>query len=504
MQRCYQTRRKGDARVCRIEGCSTLIVVSLFQSSTMFLVHRWTLDAAARGVAVMGGAVFVSTALLSKAKEAAGCVEGTIDSCEGRVYGMRPSSLLTNIVAIVGLICTCFIPLVGSIIDHTGHRRQVGRASALAFTVLILFQVLLLNKHWFGSAIVQILIAILYSIHLCTVYAYLPELTENSEKLTQYASHFTAVQYSASVVFLVIMVYILSLIDIGHDVKADVAAAKVSQTVVVVICTVFFGYAWSNLFGDRKAKRLPPPGQSVYSAGFYHIFETSRDIWERHDAIKWFLIATAFTESATNAFSAIAITFITTQLHFSSTENGIAILLLLIFAVPGTKVAAFMSNRFNPIRSLQCCLFLWIVNTGVAALVLHEAGQQSTAYAHAVVWGVLLGWVYPTEKTLFCTIISKGSEAELMGVYICSCQVLSWLPPLMFTAMNELGISMRIGLFSLNFYFFLSFLLLFLIGDYGNAVHHAQFIDEGNVVLSLMKANEVVVPHYQIMNEKLT
>jgi hypothetical protein len=71
---------------------------------------------------------------------------------------------------------------------------------------------------------------------------------------------------------------------------------------VVVICTVFFGYAWSNFIGDRKAKQIPPTGQSVYSAGFYHIFETSRDIWERHDAIKCFLIATAFTESATNAF----------------------------------------------------------------------------------------------------------------------------------------------------------------------------------------------------------
>lgn len=201
--------------------------------------------------------------------------------------------------------------------------------------------------------------------------------------------------------------------------------------------------------------------------------------------------------------SAISVTFITTQLHFSSTENGIDILLLLIFAVPGTKVAAYMSNRFNPILSLQFCLLLWIVNTGAAALVLHGAGQQSTAYAHAVVWGVLLGWVYPTEKTLFCTIISKGPEAELMGVYICSCQVLSWLPPLMFTVMNELGISMRIGLFSLNFYFLLSFLLLFLIGDYGNAVHHARVIDEDNVFQSHPKATEAVVPHNQIMNGKL-
>lgn len=451
----------------------------------MISVRSWTLDAAARGVAVMGGAVFVSTALLNKAKEAAGCVDLEDDECEGRVYGMRPSSLLTNIVAIVGLISACFIPVVGSIIDHTDHRRQIGRASALMFTLLIVIQVLLLDNYWFGSAIVQIIIAVLYSVHLCTVYAYLPELTTDSGKLSTYASHFTAAQYSASVVFLVIMVYILSLVDV----HSDVTAAKVSQSVVVAVCTFFFGYAWSILFRDRIAKQVSPPGHSIYSAGFYHIFETSQAIWERHQAIKWFLIATAFTESAVNAFSSIAITFITAQLQFSSTENGIAILLLLVFAVPGTKISAYMSNRFNPIRSLQCCLLLWIVNTGAAALVLHGAGQQSTAYAHAVVWGVLLGWVYPTEKTLFCTIISKGAEAELMGVYICSCQVLSWLPPLMFTIMNEFGVSMRIGLFSLNIYFLLSFILLFFIGDYREAVTHARDIDEGKIFFTFSDAN---------------
>ena len=117
-----------------------LKVASLIQISTSLLLHRWTLDAAAREVAVMGGAVFVSTALLSKAKEVAGCAEVPDDLCEGRVYGMRPSSFLTNIVTIVGLICACFIPLVGSIIDHTDHRRHVRRASSLTFTVLIYFK----------------------------------------------------------------------------------------------------------------------------------------------------------------------------------------------------------------------------------------------------------------------------------------------------------------------------------------------------------------------------
>lgn len=41
--------------------------------------------------------------------------------------------------------------------------------------------------------------------------------------------------------------------------------------------------------------------------------------------------------------------------------------------------------------------------------------------------------------------------------------------------MNEAGFSMRAGLFSLNAYFFISFAVLqTLIGEYGDAVNHAN------------------------------
>jgi MFS-type transporter involved in bile tolerance (Atg22 family) len=100
-----------------------------------------------------------------------------------------------------------------------------------------------------------------------------------------------------------------------------------------------------------------------------------------------------------------------------------------------------------------------------------------SAYCFAAIWGLSTGWVYPTEKVLYCTIIPKGQEAELMGVYICACQILSWLPPLVFTIMNESGISMRIGLLTLNAYFLISFVILFFVGDYQAALEHAQVAD---------------------------
>jgi MFS transporter, UMF1 family len=453
-------------------------------------VLGWTLDACARGVAVMGTAVFVSSDLLRLAKEAT-CVDFQDEEweteCSERVFGIRPSSILTDIVMVVGLLSAFMMPLVGSIIDHTPYRRAVGTASATAMCVFILVQMLVMENHWFAAAVLQIFVAFSYTVHLCAVYAYLPELTPHHEKLTQYTARFSAAQYAGSVSFLVVIVGILSVVNRNER----LSSSTISQSVVLIICCICFGYAWTVLFRPRPASQKVPENKSLLSAGFWKIYTTGKTILLHHSAIKWFLVSAAFTEAATTAFSTIAITYMTEQLDFTARENGIAILILLIFGVPGTRIAAWLTSTVNPVRSLQTCLIFWILSVAAATLFLREPGQQGLAYVFAMFWGLAIGWVYPTEKMLYVTIIPRGQEAELMGTYICACQMLSWLPPLIFTVLNEMGFSMRTGLFTLTLYFFASFCILFFVGDYKDAVDHAREIDDGLVSFATGPPNDL-------------
>jgi MFS-type transporter involved in bile tolerance (Atg22 family) len=61
-----------------------------------------------------------------------------------------------------------------------------------------------------------------------------------------------------------------------------------------------------------------------------------------------------------------------------------------------------------------------------------------------------------------------------MGIYIFSGSVLAWLPPLLFSLLNEIGASMTIGLASLNLFFAGGFVLLLMVGNYDKAVALAQ------------------------------
>mmetsp|Transcript_3029 Transcript_3029/g.7880 ORF Transcript_3029/g.7880 Transcript_3029/m.7880 type:complete len:626 (-) Transcript_3029:156-2033(-) len=449
----------------------------------------WALDAVPRGSALMGAAVFVSTALLNLAKEAAGCETGPdAEECEGKVYGMRPTSLLTNISLVVGVVCAALMPLVGSVVDHTKYRRAVGRISGAAVSLLVLVQVFISLETWFAIAISQVFLAFSYSVHLCVALAYLPELTEDKNELMRWNASFTVAQYLSSVFFLVVIVGAVSALGYSDD---SVMSARISQGVVFLLCSVFFGYAWAKLFKAREASQQIPEGSTLVSAGFRKIYRTSRIIWSQHRAIKWCLLAVSLGEAAVAAFVTIGITFMTDQLQFTSVENGITILILLVTSILGTQIATLVSNRWNPIRSLQLCLAIWIANTTIAAVVLKGPGQQVATYCFAVVWGTATGWMYPTERSLYCAIIPKGQDGELMGMYLCSCQILSWLPPLVFTAMNESGVSMRIGVASLDIFFALSFGVLFFVGSYDEAVEHGRnFVAESSQLGGSQRENE--------------
>mmetsp|Transcript_11739 Transcript_11739/g.22266 ORF Transcript_11739/g.22266 Transcript_11739/m.22266 type:complete len:94 (-) Transcript_11739:312-593(-) len=57
-----------------------------------------------------------------------------------------------------------------------------------------------------------------------------------------------------------------------------------------------------------------------------------------------------------------------------------------------------------------------------------------------------------------------------MGMYLFSGQILSWLPPLVFTAMNEANISIRISMISLLLFWLIAIICLQCMGSYECAV----------------------------------
>jgi MFS transporter, UMF1 family len=164
------------------------------------------------------------------------------------------------------------------------------------------------------------------------------------------------------------------------------------------------------------------------------------------------------------------LTYLTDTLGFSSTENGTAILIMLIASIPGAFVAGRSVIWLNPIRSCALATLLLTINTIVVSLVLTGVGQVVRAYILFAVYGIGIGWKWTTDRLLASLLIPAGQDAELMGVYLFAGQVMSWLPPLVYTILNEFGVSQSLNVGVLSVYFTGGFGALLLVGNYEYAI----------------------------------
>jgi MFS transporter, UMF1 family len=251
----------------------------------------------------------------------------------------------------------------------------------------------------------------------------------------------------------------------------DVATARLAQSISLVVNTMLLYIAWFSLLKPRPPLRQIPAGQRLSTAGFIQIYHTCIHIYKHLPALKWFYVSVSFVDAGINALTTILVTYLTDTLAFSARENGLVILIVLVSGVPGSLLAGYTSRRWkNPVRSSIAATSLLATTTLVFAIVVTGPHQQLETYILAIGWGVPIGWKWTVDRLLASTFIPVGQDAELMGTFLFAGQVLSWLPPLIFTVLNEAGVSQSIGIGTLAIWFSLGIASLLAIGNYRDAI----------------------------------
>lgn len=116
--------------------------------------------------------LYLSTAFIFLANQEAGCLDEddvTIMNCEGRVYGMAPATVVSNIAVVSGILGAFFMPLFGAILDYTSHRKLVGVIATAIMVVIQAVQIFTLPSTWFPMVILQAISGFLYQVRYFAV-----------------------------------------------------------------------------------------------------------------------------------------------------------------------------------------------------------------------------------------------------------------------------------------------------------------------------------------------
>lgn len=428
---------------------------------------------------ISSSAIFYTTSLLDLARVEAGCTNED-EECDALVYGiLKPTSLLTMMATIAGAGASFLMPLVGSIVDHSNYRRTVGKYAAVLLTMISAVCIFLSQTTFPFFVILYIFLGFTFLVHNCVACAYVADLTKDHKEMARYMARFSITQYLSFMFGIVLTTGIAMGIGTG-----DTGTARVAQGLSSIVCIIFLGTSWSFLLGEREALSEVPEGSTIISAGFRSIYHTMNEIRSQFPALKWFLLVVCFAEAATGAIIIVSTTYMESVLGMSSAEIGAVFLTVLVSAIPGSLMAKAITTRYNPFRSIQTVLMLWIVSIPIGASVLTGRENWKYIFVVGIFWGIGLGWLHPTNMTAFISIIPPGRESELMGTIIFAGTCLNWFPSLMFTVINEAGMSMRWGLATLDIFFVLAFLVLFLVGSHENAVKQSRALSPSPASIS--------------------
>ncbi len=429
---------------------STSMELNCFQTTWIKLSNLFTFDGNndAKACALIkipeactwaASSVYLSAAIVESAYEAAGCIseipegESELPECDKRIYGIKPSSILSLFIMILGLVCAVLMPVIGALLDSSNKRRLVGGLTALVVTALTFAQSFISKTNWFSMLILQLFSFVTMTVNSCVALAYLPELSNDTTTLARYNTIIMIFSSVAIVIFLVAMTFVSSFFASDDSIKS----AKIALLITFVLQCVFYGISWTKLFGAREGnqKTLPDTVNDanksclVLRHGMQSLKRTFSLAFKQRAAVRYFLAFKATSQPVYVAFTAATLSYINEHLQVSPRDLGITTLIVLASAIPGNKLSLTLMQRVNPLKTMQLCISLWALLGGIFVLFVNKPGQEMRLFIIAIIWGLLMGLKEPVDKTILCNLIPSGIEAEMSGLYISSSQLFMWVSP---------------------------------------------------------------------------
>lgn len=423
----------------------------------------WAMDSVGRGPLNQVGS-YVGGAILQAATIEAGCRDCT-------TRGFKPSSLLTLMTSIIGVIAAVLMPIVGAVVDHTEHRRMLGVFSGFLAVALIGAQIFITEDNWFGMLIVDAVQTFVFLVHTTAVFAYLPDLSLDQGVLSHYTSRFNIRQYCGQFVYVSLVILTGEVRDIEKPFASSLQTAKDAAGMAFGFGVLFLGYAWLFLFRERPPLSKVPEGSTLLTAGFKRIGVTAGKVWRDYRHLRWFMASLLFSpEAGAGVVLSIAVTFLTVFMKFTGIDIAKASLLLMVGNIAGSLFAKWLNKKINPLNAYRLGLTALGASIGLSVLVFTGPERKEAVFGFASVWGATMGWTYPSQRVLYCTLIPKGQETEFMGLFVFTGQILGWLPSLIVTIMNENDVDIRWSLPVVGIFCGAAVIMTLPMGSYDDAV----------------------------------
>jgi UMF1 family MFS transporter len=377
-----------------------------------------------------------------------------IDKIKIGSFEFSNTALYNYILAIAFVIVAILSPILSSIADYRGNKKQFLRffctMGSLACASLYFFD----SNHIVGGLVSVVIACVGFWGSLVFYNSYLPEIAAPEDRDSVSAKGFMMGYIGSVLLQLICFVFVLKPDLFG------ITVGKASQISFLLVGIWWVGFGWLSI------SRLPN-GHGAKGAHSNQLlvqgYKELHKVWlelKSLPVLKRFLVSFFFYNMGVQTVMLAATLYGKSELNIPTTNLIIAILIIQIVAIPGANLMAKLASKWGNFNTIMMAIVIWI--GGCIMGYFLPRNSVIPFYTLAIVVGFVMGGIQSVSRSTYSKLMPVTKDTtSYFSFFDVTEKIAIVIGMFSFGFINEITGSQRNSVLALCVFFIIGFVLLY-------------------------------------------
>ncbi|MCX6288264.1 MAG: MFS transporter [Bacteroidetes bacterium] len=377
-----------------------------------------------------------------------------IDKIKIGNYEFSNTALYNYILAIAFVIVAIMSPILSSIADYRGNKKQFLRffctMGSLSCASLYFFD----SDHIMGGLISVIIACVGFWSSLVFYNSYLPEIAAPEDRDRISAKGFMMGYIGSVLLQIICFVFVLKPELFG------ITVGKASQISFLLVGVWWVSFGWlaiSRLPASKGVKGAH--SKNLITQGYKELHKVWIEL-KTQPLLKQFLVSFFFYNMGVQTVMLAATLYGKSELNIPTTNLIIAILIIQLVAIPGAHLMAKLASKWGNFNTLMIAILIWI--GGCIMGYYLPRNSVMPFYSLAIIVGFVMGGIQSVSRSTYSKLMPETHDTtSYFSFYDVTEKVAIVIGMFSFGFINEITGSQRNSVLALCIFFIIGFVLLY-------------------------------------------
>ena len=377
-----------------------------------------------------------------------------IDKIKIGNYEFSNTALYNYILAIAFVIVAIMSPILSSIADYRGNKKQFLRffctMGSLSCASLYFFD----SDHIMGGLISVIIACVGFWSSLVFYNSYLPEIAAPEDRDRISAKGFMMGYIGSVLLQIICFVFVLKPELFG------ITVGKASQISFLLVGVWWVSFGWlaiSRLPASKGVKGAH--SKNLITQGYKELHKVWLEL-KTQPLLKQFLLSFFFYNMGVQTIMLAATLYGKSELNIPTTNLISAILIIQLVAIPGAHLMAKLASKWGNFNTIMVAILIWIGGC-IIGYYLPRNGLIPF-YGLSIIVGFVMGGIQSVSRSTYSKLMPETHDTtSYFSFYDVTEKVAIVIGMFSFGFINEITGSQRNSVLALCIFFIIGFVLLY-------------------------------------------